>query len=145
MTYNLNRNLGLEWGPFGVLVRELAFEPDQVCNHDYLAIPETIEDIGRFLWQRYGYDIRTPYEERSRACIVKFRAPGIPRNAVSTAIEFLFCRWRGVAMDVACNYCYDGKGSAVPAGSILQIEHLPYIPPPSSRSRFADPPFPEDR
>jgi hypothetical protein len=32
-------------GPFGFLVREVAFHSPSLSTHDYLGMPETIEDI----------------------------------------------------------------------------------------------------
>ncbi len=41
--YHMKVNDRDHWGPYGVLVREVAFCPVEVGNHDYLDVPEIVE------------------------------------------------------------------------------------------------------
>jgi len=43
--YNLKAPHTLHHGPFAMLVRESAFNASEIGNHDYLKLPEIIEDV----------------------------------------------------------------------------------------------------
>ena len=54
MERNLRENC--HYGPYAMLVREIAFNSQVVGNHDYLKIPEIIEDMCMDVQKVYGVD-----------------------------------------------------------------------------------------
>lgn len=61
-------------GPFGLVVREIFFEPDSTGSHDYLGCPEIVQDISRCCASEYNVNIEQRFCDASKPCIVKFRS-----------------------------------------------------------------------
>lgn len=40
--YGLRVNDSIHWGPYGILVKDVAFNTDKLHQHDYLAMPELV-------------------------------------------------------------------------------------------------------
>ena len=52
--YQLKTPDPFHWGPFAMLVRDVAFNAKAIGNHDYLWLPEIIEDIFNGYYGKYG-------------------------------------------------------------------------------------------
>ena len=79
-------------GPFAFLVRPIIFQSRQAGNHDYLGIPEIVEDICLSYEEMYGHSLRERFLEASRPCIVKFRTGEWTEDrAVQAALMFVHC------------------------------------------------------
>lgn len=59
-------------GPYAMLVREIAFNSKQVGNHDYLNMPEIVDDICTCFECVYDIDLTNRYLALTQSCIVKF-------------------------------------------------------------------------
>jgi hypothetical protein len=57
--YNFKTGHKTLGGPYAMLVRESAFHAEEMGNHDYLCLPEIVEDICNGYQARYGESIRT--------------------------------------------------------------------------------------
>lgn len=115
-------NNKMHWGPYAMLVREIAFSASAVGNHDYLSMPEIVEDI-------LGLDsrcdeLKNVYRETTKPCIVKFSTDGIERYTLRAAIFYLFSKINNHELSIHCNTCFDGKGEIIPAENILAVEFL---------------------
>jgi len=55
--YNLKTSSSIHWGPYAMLVKEIGF--NDVGNHDYLRVPEIVEDICLSFQQQYGIEVMT--------------------------------------------------------------------------------------
>ena len=55
--YGFKTGDSLHWGPFAMLVRKVAFNASKVGNHDYLEVPEIIEDICNGYEHKYNESI----------------------------------------------------------------------------------------
>lgn len=55
-----------------MLVRESAFNASEMRNHDYLKLPEIIEDVCWGYQERFKESIQDEIMEALRPCIVKF-------------------------------------------------------------------------
>ncbi len=115
----------IHWGPFAILVREVADHASAIGQHDYLAMPEIIDDLCEEVRQADGLDIRTAFEERWLPAMVKFWAQAdedSARYAVATALCYLReCALRG-RPGMGAVWCFDGENVAVPQERILDIE-----------------------
>ena len=60
------------WGPYAMLVKEIAFVTDEVRNHDYLDAPEIVEDICFTFSDKYNFDLLRIFKSNTYPCIVKF-------------------------------------------------------------------------
>lgn len=105
-------------GPFAMLVREIAFRASQVSNHDYLEIPEYIED-------HFSEEVVREFKQQAVPVVAQFFAE--PDRPVETYLkrvfEYLYCCYQKKDFWIGgCNTCYDGKGTAVPAEQMISIE-----------------------
>lgn len=121
-------NTSIHGGPFGHLVREIAFHARRLSQHDYLDIPEIVEDIGScfasYFHHRPGVDLNQRFRDATKPCIVKFQTT-IPddyaRHAWPAALLYVYAALHGDAVyyDSLCGY--DAKGRLIPAQDILAI------------------------
>jgi len=58
-------------GPFGVLNKLIAFNLTKIYYHDYLRVPEIIEDIAIYLNEYCNYDLMDKYLKNTKPCIVQ--------------------------------------------------------------------------
>ena len=115
----------IHWGPFAILVREVGDHANAIGQHDYLAMPEIIDDLCEEVRIADGLDIRAAFEERWVPAMVKFHAPcdeGSAEYAVATALCYLRdCALRG-RPHMGSVWCFDGGNVAVLPERILGIE-----------------------
>jgi hypothetical protein len=126
--YHLKRNDPDHWGPYGVLVRDVAFCPTEIGNHDYLDMPEIVEDISLCFEDRYGFDLRSAFTQNSKPCIVKFVDTNPHERCFPPALYYLYSRFHGGRLSLSCNTCFDGRGSSVRPEQIHRIEFPHYVP-----------------
>ena len=110
------------WGPYGVLVRDVAFCPAEIGNHDYLGIPEIIEDISLCFVEQYGFDLRSAFIQNSQPCIVKFIDYTPDPRCLPPALYYLYSRFHGEPLSLSCNTCFDGLGKSVRQKQIQRVE-----------------------
>jgi len=123
--YNLKVGAQLHSGPYGMLVREAAFHPKSMGNHDYLALPEIVEDICNGYHAKFGVRIHGEISTGLQKCIVKFEAP-IESGHDLIEPSLLYC-WKtihGQALSFDANTCFNGYGVPVPRSMIRSIEFL---------------------
>ncbi len=59
-------------GPFAFLVRDAILRPNEISSHDYLDIPEIVEDICLSFEEMYARPLRERFLGETKPCIVKF-------------------------------------------------------------------------
>jgi hypothetical protein len=125
------------WGPYAILVRDIAFKPKEVGNHDYLFGPEIVEDICICFEKVYKFDLLTLFRKSTKPCIVKF-VDSAPRSKyLRAAIFYLYVTRRHDRLRDYCNDCLDARGAAVSRDRILKVEFPAYEPDPESASEIA--------
>jgi hypothetical protein len=120
--YRLKTSREHLWGPYAILIREMAFAPKAYGNHDYLGIPEIVDDICACFQQYGGINLRKIYLRRTRPCIAKFIDSATDREYVKSAIKCVYLlnhETRLVALDTDS---FDGGGRPIPPDRILKIE-----------------------
>lgn len=110
------------WGPYGVLVRDVALCPSEVGHHDYLGIPEIVEDICLCLAESNEFDLYAAFVENSKPSIVKFIDPNPSIRCLPPAIYYLYARFHKEQLSLSCNTCFDGGAKPVPAEWIQRID-----------------------
>jgi len=100
------------WGPYALLIRDTAFKPDELHNHDYFRVPEIVEDICIVLQERHGVDLLPVFAEKTRPCIVKFVDDNAKSYCLEAALYHLYhVRKGGWCAPVSpCSTGFDGKG-----------------------------------
>jgi hypothetical protein len=118
-------------GPYAILVRDVAFHTKALGQHDYLSIPEIIEDLCSEVKALANIDLTEHYQAALRPTIVKFTtaATGSARRHVATALCYV---WAGLhnngKPDGNSVWCFDGENVTVPARDILEIQYLKETP-----------------
>lgn len=126
--FDLKRECKDHYGPYAMLVREIAFNSNQVRNHDYLRIPEIVEDMCMGMENEYGIDLIGKYIEKSTPVITKFRKVVCDhekdKNYIGTALCYLYCKLNNKRLSLICNTCFCGYGEAIKAEDIITVEVL---------------------
>jgi hypothetical protein len=123
--YKLKTPDPFHWGPFAMLVRDVAFVPERLANHDYLRLPEIIEDICNGYRAKYSISIHKEVIGALVPCIVKFVVRG-NRGVVgiAPAIYYVYRSMRREPLSDYANTCFDGCGKVIPRADILRIEYI---------------------
>jgi hypothetical protein len=120
--FNLKVPDRAHWGPYAMLVREIAFCADSVSHHDYLKLPEIVEDICNGYAQRFGEDIQSTGEQALAPTIVKFWMSEPEHTyGLSSAICYAYASRNKEEPRGSANTCFDGNGQRVPAERIVSI------------------------
>ena len=123
--YQLKTPDPFHWGPFAMLVRDVAFDAKRIGNHDYLWLPEIIEDICNDYLDKYGVSIHEDVVNALVPCIIKFVArDNNDTGCVGPAINYVYSCIRGEPVSHYANTCFDAGGRVIPPGDILKIEYL---------------------
>lgn len=103
-------------GPFAMLVKDVAFCHDEIGNHDYLAIPECVEDMGE--------EIADLFSENSISVVVKFQAQ--PQFETEWYLKkvmcYLYCAIHKIELSVDCNTCYEAPLHRIPPEDIIYVK-----------------------
>lgn len=105
-------------GPFAMLVKDVAFCHDEIGHHDYLSIPECVEDMGA--------DIAKLFYNNSTSVIVKFHA--VPQFYAEAYLEnvlcYLYCALNKKELFIECNTCYEAPLHKILPEDIDYVEEV---------------------
>lgn len=126
--YNMKVSEKCHYGPYAMLVREIAFNAQVVGNHDYLNIPEIIEDMCMDVHKVYGVDVLDRFVKKASPIIVKFKEELIDnandKEYIGTALTYLYNKLHGESLCLMCNTCYTGYGTDIKKNDIVSVEVL---------------------
>jgi hypothetical protein len=114
-------------GPYANLVRDHVIAPIE-GHHDYLKIPEIVEDIARFT----GTDLQDRFERAAQSCVVKFRHYDVTDHETASAVSYLLSKAHNEPHGFSSVHGIDCKGVAVPVEAVIAIYKI-------DLSRRADP------
>lgn len=121
--YNLKTPDPLHWGPYAMLVKEIGACATSVGNHDYLQIPEIVEDICSGYAARFGVSIQSMVERALVPTVVKFWSEDQEHlYGLTSAIYYAYLSNRGLELSNLANTCFDGNGRTVPKDRIVYVE-----------------------
>lgn len=124
--YRMKVNDSLHWGPYGVLVKDIAFRAKEVGNHEYFRTPEIVEDICTCFNEKYNLDLQEAFFNNTKPCIVKFIDETPRPDCIEAAMYYLYMMFYGNELSLFCNTCFDGEAAAVPKERILNIKFPSY-------------------
>lgn len=104
-------------GPFGMLIKDVAFKAEEIGNHDYLNVPEIIEDMG-------FADI---YKKNAIPVIVKFQTKREydEKYYLRYVLNYIYSMVTEKKLSMDCNTCYDGKNQYISPSNIIYVEQFP--------------------
>ncbi len=126
MQFRIKLKQPIHWGPYAILVREVADNPRAVSQHDYLSMPEIIEDLCDDVRLASGLDLLANFEDRWRPAMVKFVAPTRSPSSGEFALATALCYLRDIALKGRPSKnsvrCFNGENNPIPPERILGIE-----------------------
>lgn len=131
-------------GPYAMLVREVADKPEEVWSHDYLWLPELMEDICNGYEQQHGVQLHDQLTSALVPKVVKFwSGKYLDMGCVEAATFYCYLKARGSELSMNANTCYDGENTVVPPEQIIKVELPAPRPPPSSPAAVNPEDFPK--
>ena len=110
-------------GPFSFLCREVIFTPKDFIHHDYLNIPEIIEDICNSFEEMFGHSLRHKFVAATKPCIVKFRSSKPRPDALGKALMYIHTHAKSDGEGLfLCNTCFENEGNVITPNDILRID-----------------------
>ena len=128
--YTEKTSNSFHYGPYGMLVKEVAFSSKELGNHDYLNIPEIIEDIAIGIESNFNINFTDLYLSHSYPIIVKFIVDfskchyDTTEPLIESALQYVYTKINNYKLHFGCNTCYDGKNTSIPRQNILYIERI---------------------
>ncbi|MGK2699058.1 hypothetical protein [Serratia surfactantfaciens] len=124
--FQLRTGDSLHWGPYGHLVRELHFHASKNGLHNYLRLPELVEDVCNAYLDKYGQDLTPHYLCVLHPCIVWFQEDIVyEKGALETALAYAYTSVRSLPPDTNATLGIDCEGKSVSNSAIAKIEFLP--------------------
>jgi hypothetical protein len=122
--YVLKLSSPVHGGPFGMLVRDSAFRAEEMWNHDYLSLPEIMEDICNGYLTAYRQPIHDQLRDALMPCGVKFWSRRQIEGCIRAAMYYLYCTAHNRRLTIDANTCYDGGNERVPPEQIVKVEFV---------------------
>lgn len=123
--YALRTQNSFHWGPYGILVRDIAFIAEDLWQHDYLKMPELVEDICNAYRLDHGVSLYTHYSEALKPKIVSFKSTHrLDSGCVESALGYAYRYIRGHSLDCMSVTGIDCEGVAISPEQITGIETL---------------------
>ena len=111
-------------GPYAMLIKDISKNLKKEGDHDYLSIPEIIEDIFNKIKDKYNIDLRPKYRHRTKPTIVKFYHTENAEQYIGNALYYLHGKLNKTGNELKANTCFDANGQAIPINYIEYIEFL---------------------
>lgn len=123
------RDVRTHGGPYGLLIRASAFQPKALMNHDYLGIPEIVEDIGICCEDVFHIPLCERFQQQAQPCIVKFCVQDryyASNDALGIALRYLYDSLHN-SDPLGRPWSYDARGSWISAAQIESVECPPGV------------------
>jgi hypothetical protein len=125
--YSNKSQNSMHWGPYAILVREVAFHATKLSQHDYLGMPEIIEDICNGFMKKSGVSLIGVFSAKLKPAIVKFTSTSTindDESCIATALCYVYSSIHEGAPCANSVTCFDGKNHPVPPQDIQKVDFL---------------------
>lgn len=123
--YSAKHNDPIHWGPYAILVKVVANHSVELAQHDYLAMPEIIEDICNGYESQFGESIIENYEKKLVPKVVKFRSgKEVDIGCIEAALCYAYSFVRDLPPNGGAIYCFDGEGVVVGYSDIESVSKV---------------------
>jgi len=121
--YELRTNDSIHWGPYGILVREVAFNTKKLKQHDYLKMPELVEDICNAYKLTYEVSLDLLYENLLIPKLVKFySSKRLDNGCIEAALNYAYTKIRKLPINESCVTVLNNGGTAIKPEEIVNVE-----------------------
>jgi hypothetical protein len=114
----------LHWGPYAMLIRDVAFKSKEMGNHDYLNVPEIIEDICSPFDTIHNYNLLDKFIKNTKPCIIQFKHSTSKSYYLGPILFYLYSIHHNRGLSIHSNMCFNGNGVKIPQKDILNVEYL---------------------
>jgi hypothetical protein len=116
----------MHWGPYGVLIRDALVNPKLYNCHDYIGVPEIIEDYMNIKYSSNYDSLFDAYLKETYSYIIEYWTLPMNRQVDTTkaALLGLYYFYLNEPPYDQCNTCYDGQGVLIPCEQIIGVENL---------------------
>ena len=123
--YSLKTEDEIHWGPYAILVKEVAFNTQRLAQHDYLGMPEIIEDICNSFKNKFNINIYSFYSSILTPKIVKFTSKyRVDSGCIETALCYAHSSvWKTPIGGSSVN-CFDSDGQTISPEQIISVETI---------------------
>ena len=123
--YQLRTEDHSHWGPYGILVRDVAFNTSDLSQHDYLAMPELIEDIINAYRETFGTCLYAHYNQMLVPKLVKFKCNyRLDSGCIEAALGYLYSFVRGEPISGMAVTGIDKNGQRIFPEQIMMVEQI---------------------
>ncbi|KZC20055.1 MULTISPECIES: hypothetical protein [Rhodanobacter] len=123
--YELKADDALHAGPYAMMVRAVATRSEEIGNHNYLWLPEIMEDICNGYLGAYGTALHTELSQALTPTIVKFwSAKRCGIDCVEAALFYLYQTAHAERLSLGSNTCFDGENQTVLPEQVVKVESL---------------------
>lgn len=116
----LKFNNSFAWGPWGFLIKECAINKVDI-NHDYLRIPEIVEDYISSKWDKHKMELERLYFHSTKSIIVKFSTNLNDPSFIGNVLYYLYLSLKERPFSIYSNTCYSNNGVAISNQDIISI------------------------
>jgi hypothetical protein len=113
----------IHWGPYAYFVRQTAIKTPDIF-HNYLKIPEIVEDYIGCKYQNIRSQLESKYSENTVSCIVKFKVDKNQEFLIGKALYYLYLTLQGEELNINSNTCFDNNAEIIEADCIHKIEYF---------------------
>lgn len=109
-------------GPYAMLIKDISKNLIEEGNHDYLSIPEIVEDILDEINDRYNINLKPDYQLKTRPTIVKFYHSENTEQYIGNALYYLYEKFKKTGNELKANTCFNANGKSISPEYIDYIE-----------------------
>jgi hypothetical protein len=122
--YRMKLAGNIHHGPYAFLVREILLRQRTLGNHDYLSLPEVVEDICACFQETFGApELRSAFIKATKPCIVKFYDKTARSDLLPNALDYLTRVRRTSSIAGFYSTSFVGSGT-IPKSRIEKVEFL---------------------
>lgn len=123
--YNNKIDKESAYGPFAILVREIADDPERLSQHNYFRMPEIIEDICDGYYTAFGEPIYNQVHDALHPCVVKFsKAMAADQGCIEAALYYAYTYVNSLPVSGGSVWCFDGENQPVTYDEIIYIDFI---------------------
>ncbi len=130
--YQMKTSSSQHWGLYATLIRDFAFKANGLPIHDYLRVPEIVEDIAICFEKLFGIDLLKRFSTATSPCIVKFLDYESRPDTVGVALHYLHVQIHNGELSIMCNTNIDKRGAPIHRDQIIKVEFPEYRLPESA-------------
>jgi hypothetical protein len=123
--YNFKVGDDLHSGPYAMLVKDVAFNAKKIGNHDYLGIPEIVQDVCRGYEKRFNVSIEKQLKRMLKPKVVKFISKKkTDVSCIEAALYYAYLCFNDSELTLNSNTCFNGENTIISPENIVYVKTI---------------------